>query len=80
MISINREMCVCVCVFGNENNATGAGSSVVVECENVLFFLWGKPSKYCLFLKKKSDFNSTISSMYYIGPSLFTGGMGLRNA
>jgi hypothetical protein len=24
------------CVFGNKNNATGAGSSVVVECENVL--------------------------------------------
>jgi hypothetical protein len=27
---------VCVGVFGNKNNATGAGSSVVVECENVL--------------------------------------------
>jgi hypothetical protein len=24
------------------------------------FLLWGKPSKYCLFLEKKSDFNSTI--------------------
>jgi hypothetical protein len=34
------------------------------------FSLWGKPSKYCLSLKKKSDFNSTISSMYRIGPSL----------
>jgi hypothetical protein len=43
------------------------------------FSLWGKPSKYCLSLKKKSDFSSTISSMYYIGPSLFTGGMGLQN-
>jgi hypothetical protein len=31
---------------------------VVVECEIVL--LWGKPSKNCLFLKKKSEFNSTI--------------------
>jgi hypothetical protein len=72
-------MCVCVCVFGNENNAMGAGSSMVVECENVLLLSLGKPSKYCLFLKKKSDFNSTISSMYYIGPSIFMGGMGLRN-
>jgi hypothetical protein len=80
MMSVNREMCVCVGVFGNENNATGAGSSVVVECENVLIPFFGiKPSKYCLSLKKKSDFNSTIPSMYYIGPSLFTGGMGLRN-
>jgi hypothetical protein len=26
-----------------------------------------------------SDFNATISSMYRIGPSLFTGGMGLQN-
>jgi hypothetical protein len=34
---------VCVSVFGNENNATGARSSVVVECENVLLLLWGKP-------------------------------------
>jgi hypothetical protein len=33
-------------------------------------FLWGKPSKYCLLLKKKSDFNSTIPSMHYIGSSL----------
>jgi hypothetical protein len=66
-------------VFGNENNATGAGSSVVVECEMCYFSPWGKPSKHCLSLKKKSDFNSTISSMYCIGPSLFTGEMGLRN-
>jgi hypothetical protein len=48
------------CVFGNENNATEAGSSVVVECENVLLTSLGKPSKYCLSLEKKSDFNSTI--------------------
>jgi hypothetical protein len=27
---------MCMSVFGNKNNATGAGSSVVVECENVL--------------------------------------------
>jgi hypothetical protein len=51
---------VCLGVFGNENNTTRAGSSVVVECENVLLLPLGKPSKYCLFLKKKSDFNSTI--------------------
>jgi hypothetical protein len=47
-------------VFGNENNAMGARSSVVVECENVILLSLGKPTKYCLFLKKKSDFNSTI--------------------
>jgi hypothetical protein len=29
--------------------------------------------------KEMSDFNSTIPSMYHIGLSLFTGGMGLRN-
>jgi hypothetical protein len=34
LISVNRE--VCVSVFGNKNNATGARSSVVVEWENVL--------------------------------------------
>jgi hypothetical protein len=34
LISVNRE--VCVGVIGNENNATGAGSLVVVECENML--------------------------------------------
>jgi hypothetical protein len=30
-----------VSVFGNENNATGAGSSVVVESENVLLLSLG---------------------------------------
>jgi hypothetical protein len=39
LISVNRE--VCVGVFGNENNAMGAGSSVVVECENVLLLSLG---------------------------------------
>jgi hypothetical protein len=29
LISVSRD--VCVGVFGNKNNATGAGSSVVVE-------------------------------------------------
>jgi hypothetical protein len=62
------------CVFGNENDATGAGSSVVVECEKVLFPSLGKTIKVLPFSeKKKSDFNSTIKSMYYIGPFLFTG-------
>jgi hypothetical protein len=31
----------CVGVFGNKSNATGAGSSVVVECENVLLPSFG---------------------------------------
>jgi hypothetical protein len=39
LISVNRV--VCVGVFGNENSATGAGSSVVVECENVLLLSLG---------------------------------------
>jgi hypothetical protein len=47
-------------VFGNENNATGAGSSVVVECENVLLPPLGKTIKVLPFSGKKSDFNSTI--------------------
>ena len=34
-------VCVCVGVFGNENNATGAGSSVEVECENMLLLSLG---------------------------------------
>jgi hypothetical protein len=39
LISVNRE--VCVGVFGNKNKATGAGSSVVAECENVLLLSLG---------------------------------------
>jgi hypothetical protein len=31
----------CVGVFGNKSNAMGAGSSVVVECENVLLLSFG---------------------------------------
>jgi hypothetical protein len=77
LISVSSD--VCMGVFGNKNNATGAKSSVVVECENVLLLSMGKPSKYCLSLKKMSDFNSTIPSMYCIGSSLFTSGMGLQN-
>jgi hypothetical protein len=42
--------------------------------------LLGKITKVLPFSEKeKSDFNSTIPSMYYIGPFLVTGGMGLRN-
>jgi hypothetical protein len=40
---------VCVGVFGNENNATGAGSSMVVECENVLLLSLGKAIKVLPF-------------------------------
>jgi hypothetical protein len=50
-------------VFGNENNTTGAGSSVVVECEIMLLLSLGKTIKVLSFLKKKSDFNSPIPSM-----------------
>jgi hypothetical protein len=39
LVFVNRE--VCVCAFGNKNNTTGAGSSVVVECENVLLLSFG---------------------------------------
>jgi hypothetical protein len=46
-------MCEWVCFFGNENNATGAGSSVVVECENVLFPSLGKTIKELPFSEKE---------------------------
>jgi hypothetical protein len=71
---------VCVCVFLEMKTMPREREAQWwLSMKMCYFFLWGKPSKYCLSLKKKSDFNSTISSMYYIGPSLFTGGMGLRN-
>jgi hypothetical protein len=71
----------CVSIFGNKDEATGAGISVVVDCEKVLpLSVLGKNIKYRLSLRKtKSDYNSTIPSMYCIGLSLSTGGMGLRN-
>ena len=48
---------VCECVFGNENDATGAGSSVVVEYF-VTFKSLGKTLQQLPFSKKiKSDFN-----------------------
>jgi hypothetical protein len=44
---------VCVSVFGNENNTTGAGSLVVVECENVLLLPLGKTIKVLPFPEKE---------------------------
>jgi hypothetical protein len=38
------------CVFGNKNDAMAAGSSVVVECENVLFPSLGKNHQSIAFL------------------------------
>jgi hypothetical protein len=38
---LRKQGSVCVGVFGNESNATGAGSFVVVECENVLLLSLG---------------------------------------
>jgi hypothetical protein len=49
----NQEMCEWVCFFGNENNAMGAGSSVVVECENVLLPSLGKTIKELPFSEKE---------------------------
>jgi hypothetical protein len=46
-------MCEWVCFFGNENNVTGAGSSVVVECENVLLPSLGKTIKVLPFSGKE---------------------------
>jgi hypothetical protein len=40
-------------VFENKNNATRAGSSVVVECENVLLPSWGKIIKELPFSEKE---------------------------
>ena len=50
-IFVKREKCVGV--FGNKSNATGAGSSVVVECENVLLLSFRYNIKYRLSQKKK---------------------------
>jgi hypothetical protein len=62
-------------IFGNKDEATGAGCSVAVEYEKVLLLSFlGKNIRYHLSLRKlKSDYNSTIPSMYCIGLSLFTG-------
>jgi hypothetical protein len=42
-----------VTVFGNENNTTGAASSVVVECENMLLLYLGKTIKVLPFSEKE---------------------------
>jgi hypothetical protein len=36
-----------------KNNTTGVGSSVVVECENVLLLPWGKTIKVLPFSEKE---------------------------
>ena len=68
------EICVCKCVSRKKSSATRGGSSVVVKQVSFLLF-WENPNnKYCLSLRKrKSDFNSTIWSMYDIGLFLSTG-------
>jgi hypothetical protein len=40
-------------IFGNKNNATRAGSSVLVECENVLLPSLGKTIKELPFSEKE---------------------------
>jgi hypothetical protein len=40
-------------VSGNQNNATGAGSSAVVECKNVLLLALGKTIKVLPFSEKE---------------------------
>jgi hypothetical protein len=47
---VNREMCECV--FGREDGATGAGSSVVVK-QRVIYISSGKPFKVLSFSKKR---------------------------
>jgi hypothetical protein len=46
---LHKQGNVCVGVFGNENNAMGAGSSVVVECENVLLLSLGENHQSIVF-------------------------------
>jgi hypothetical protein len=67
----------CVSIFGNKDEATVVGSSVVSEYEKVLLLPFlGKNIKYRLYQRRiKSDYNSTISSMYCIG-SLSPYGLG----
>jgi hypothetical protein len=48
-----KQVNVCVGVFGNKNNATGARSSVVVGCENVLLLSLGKTIKVLPFPEKE---------------------------
>ena len=50
-------------VFGNKNNATGVGSSLVVECENVLLLSLGKTIKVLPFFGKENDATGAGSSV-----------------
>jgi hypothetical protein len=45
----------CVGDFGNKSNATGAGSSVVVECENVLLLSFWVKHQIIAFLWKRNE-------------------------
>jgi hypothetical protein len=60
------------CIFGNENNATGAGSSVVVECENELLPSLGKTIKVLPFSGKEKQLQlHHIKHLLYRSPSLY---------
>jgi hypothetical protein len=60
------------CIFGNENNATGAGSSVVAECENELLPYLGKTIKVLPFSGKEERLQlHHIKHVLYRSPSLY---------
>jgi hypothetical protein len=62
------------CVFGNQNNATGAGSSVVVECENVRLPTLGKTIKVLPFFGKEERLQlHHIKHVLYRSLSLYRG-------
>jgi hypothetical protein len=50
---LHKQGNVWVGVFGNENNATGVGSLVVVECENVLLLSLGENHQSIVFFWKR---------------------------
>jgi hypothetical protein len=66
-----------VSFFGNKSKPREREAQWWLSVKMCYFSLLDKNIKYRLSLKK-SDFNSTIPSMYRIGLSLFTGRMGLR--
>jgi hypothetical protein len=45
----------CVGDFGNKSNATGVGSLVVVECENVLLLSFWVKHHIIAFLRKRNE-------------------------
>jgi hypothetical protein len=59
MTSANREMCEWV-FLEMKTMPREQEAQWWLSVKMCYFSLWGKPSKYCLFLKKKSDFSSTI--------------------